>query len=60
MIGALNRAVRNRRPRHREIDWNRTVRANLKHYQPEYKTVVPETRIGHGRKGAAMAMATLT
>ena len=26
-----------------EIDWNRTIRANLRHYQPEYKTIVPET-----------------
>ena len=52
--GALNRSVRNRRPRHREIDWNRTIRANLKNYQPEYKTVVPETRIGFGRKRNAL------
>ena len=50
VIGALNRATRTRRPRHNEIDWNRTIRANLKHYQPEYKTIVPETRIGFGRK----------
>lgn len=48
--GALNRAARNRRPRHNEIDWLRTIRANLKHYQPEYRTVVPETRIGYGRR----------
>ncbi len=54
VIGALNRAVRNRRPRYREIDWNRTVRANLKHYQAEYRTVVPETRIGHGRKRSSL------
>ncbi|HSU67804.1 MAG TPA: VWA domain-containing protein [Tepidisphaeraceae bacterium] len=54
IAGALNRAVRNRRPRHREIDWNRTIRANLKHYQPEYKTIVPETRIGYGRKRSAL------
>jgi Mg-chelatase subunit ChlD len=54
VAGALNRAVRNRRPRHNEIDWNRTIRANLKHYQPEYKTVVPETRIGYGRKRSAL------
>ena len=26
---ASNRATRNRRPRHNEIDWNRTIRANL-------------------------------
>jgi Mg-chelatase subunit ChlD len=54
VTGALNRAVRNRRPRHREIDWNRTIRANLKNYQPEYKTIVAETRIGHGRKRNAL------
>ncbi|MFN0133601.1 MAG: VWA domain-containing protein [Phycisphaerales bacterium] len=50
VIGALKRSTRTRRPRHSEIDWNRTIRANLKHYQPEYKTIVPETRIGCGRK----------
>jgi Mg-chelatase subunit ChlD len=50
IAGALNRSIRTRRPRHSEIDWHRTVRANLKHYQPDYRTVVPETRIGFGRK----------
>lgn len=50
VIGALKRSTRTRRPRHAEIDWNRTIRANLRHYQPEYKTIVPETRIGYGRK----------
>jgi Mg-chelatase subunit ChlD len=54
VTGALNRSIRNRRPRHREIDWNRTIRANLKNYQPEYKTVIPETRIGFGRKRNAL------
>lgn len=54
VTGALHRSVRNRRPRHREIDWNRTIRANLKHYQPEYHTVVPETRIGFGRKRSSL------
>ncbi|MCX5688883.1 MAG: VWA domain-containing protein [Planctomycetota bacterium] len=48
--GALKRSTRTRRPRHHEIDWNRTIRANLKHYQAEYRTIVPETRIGYGRK----------
>ena len=52
--GSLNRAARNRRPRHNEMDWNRTIRANLKHYQPEYRTVVPERRIGFARRGATM------
>lgn len=48
--GALNRAARNRRPRHVEIDWNRTIRANLRHWQAEYRTLVPQTLIGYGRK----------
>ena len=54
VIGSLHRATRNRRPRHNEIDWHRTIRANLKHYQPEYKTIVPEVRIGFGRKRNAL------
>ena len=51
---ACNRATRSRRPRHSEIDWQRTIRANLKHYQPAYRTVIPETRIGYGRKRSAL------
>ncbi|MEX8193491.1 VWA domain-containing protein [Comamonas guangdongensis] len=50
VAGALDRSQRNRRPRHAEIDWNRTIRANLRHWQPEYQTIVPETLIGYGRK----------
>ncbi|MBP6677327.1 MAG: VWA domain-containing protein, partial [Vitreoscilla sp.] len=48
--GALDRSQRNRRPRHAEIDWHRTIRANLKHWQPDYRTVVPQTLLGYGRK----------
>ncbi|MFJ4025944.1 VWA domain-containing protein [Paenarthrobacter sp. NPDC089989] len=48
--GALNRSARTRRPRHRDIDWNRTIAANLKHYQPAYRTVVPERLLGHARR----------
>jgi Mg-chelatase subunit ChlD len=54
--GSLNRAVRNRRPRHSEIDWQRTIRANLKNYQPEYKTIIAETRIGYGRKKTSSSL----
>jgi Mg-chelatase subunit ChlD len=32
-----------------DIDWNRTIAANLKHYLPEYRTIVPERLIGYGR-----------
>ena len=52
--GALNRSARNRRPKYRDIDWPRTIRANLKHYQPQYRTIVPEVRIGFGRRRQAM------
>ena len=54
VTGSLSRAVRNRRPRYNEIDWNRTIRANLRHYQPDLNTLIPETRIGYGRKGQAL------
>ena len=54
VAGSLDRAARNRRPRHAEIDWPRTIRANLRHYQPEYRTIIPATRIGFGRKRRAL------
>jgi len=47
--GALNRSQRTRRPRHADIDWPRTIRANLRHYQPQHRTIVPETLVGHTR-----------
>jgi Mg-chelatase subunit ChlD len=52
--GALNRAARINRPRHSDIDWNRTIRANLKHYQAEHHTVIPERLIGYGRRTTAV------
>jgi Mg-chelatase subunit ChlD len=54
ITGALNRSSKNRRPKHNEIDWRSTIEKNLKHYQPEYKTIIPEVRIGYGRKRKAM------
>ncbi len=50
ITGSLNRSARNRRPRHNEINWHATIQRNLKHYQPDYKTIIPEVRIGYGRK----------
>ena len=38
-----------------EIDWHRTIRANLKHYQPERRTVVPERLVGYGRQRSVAA-----
>lgn len=48
--GALNRAARTRRPKLHDVDWNRTIAANLKHYLPEHKTVVPERLVGFARR----------
>ncbi|MFG1991567.1 VWA domain-containing protein [Actinoplanes sp. NPDC048988] len=52
--GALNRAARINRPKHADIDWDRTIRANLKHYQAEHRTVIPERLIGYGRRTTAV------
>jgi Mg-chelatase subunit ChlD len=53
--GAINRAQRTRRPKHSDIDWGRTILANLRHYQQEHKTVVPETLIGVQRRARTRA-----
>lgn len=47
--GALRRSARTRRPRAADIDWDRTVRANLHHWQPRERTIVPERLVGHAR-----------
>lgn len=52
--GALDRAAVTRRPRHRDIDWDRTIRRNLRHYQPDYRTVIPETLLGHARRASSL------
>ena len=48
--GALNRASRTTHPRLNDINWSRTIAANLGNYLPELKTVVPERLIGYGRR----------
>jgi Mg-chelatase subunit ChlD len=50
VTGALHRASRTRRPRPNDIDWNRTILANLEHYQPEYQTIIAEELVGYGRR----------
>jgi Mg-chelatase subunit ChlD len=47
--GALNRSARTHRPRPADIDWGATIAANLKHYLPEHRTVVPERLVGYAR-----------
>jgi Mg-chelatase subunit ChlD len=49
--GAVDRRKRSTRPRHSDIDWPRTIRANLRHYQKAHNAIVPERLIGHARRG---------
>ncbi len=56
VTGALNRASRTSRPkRPADIDWDRTIRANLRHYLPQYRTIVPDRLVGYARKQQAVA-----
>jgi Mg-chelatase subunit ChlD len=55
VTGALNRAARVRRPKPGDIDWNRTIAANLARYVPEHRTVIPERLIGYGRRQPGVA-----
>jgi len=48
--GALNKAQHTYRPRFNEIDWDRTIRLNLKNYQPEQGTIIVERLVGHEHK----------
>jgi Mg-chelatase subunit ChlD len=52
--GSLDRATRTRRPRFKEINWGRTIHKNLKHYQPDQRTIIPETLVGYGRKRSSL------
>ena len=55
VTGALDRATRTSRPRRlADVDWNRTIRANLRHYQPDERTIVAERLIGYGRRQQAV------
>lgn len=53
--GALSRSQRTRRPRPADIDWLRTIEANLRHYLPDRRTVVPERVLGHARRRRGIA-----
>ena len=52
--GGVHRATRNFRPRFNEIDWHQTILKNLRHYQPELKTVIPDQLIGYGRRRSGL------
>jgi VWA domain containing CoxE-like protein len=53
--GALARSARTRRPRPGDIDWPMTISANLRHWIPEHRTLVPERLVGHGRRQRSLA-----
>lgn len=48
--GSLNRANRTNRPRPSDIDWRRTIHKNLKHYQTDLGTIIPESLVGYARR----------
>jgi Mg-chelatase subunit ChlD len=48
--GAVDKSRRTSQPRFADIDWPRTIRANLQHYQAEHRTIVPERLVGFMRK----------
>lgn len=53
--GSLNRASHSRRPKRlQDINWPRTIRANLKHWQADYQTIIPHELHGHPRQQSAL------
>ncbi len=54
VLGSLSRSQRTSRPRPGEIDWDRTIRRNLKNFVPERGTIVPEKVVGYARKRSSL------
>ncbi|MFD1934159.1 VWA domain-containing protein [Nonomuraea mangrovi] len=55
IAGALDRTARTHRPkRAADIDWDRTIRVNLRHYLPDRRTLVPSTLVGYARRQSAV------
>ena len=53
--GAVARATRTHRPRPADIDFDRTIRANLRHYDALRRTVIAERLVGRGRRRTSLA-----
>jgi Mg-chelatase subunit ChlD len=53
--GALDRSRRTSRPRFADIDWPRTIQANLRNYQVKYRSIVPERLVGFLRRQRRIA-----
>ncbi|MCO1579557.1 MULTISPECIES: VWA domain-containing protein [unclassified Crossiella] len=56
VTGAVDRARRTRRPRLSDVDWDATIKANLRHYQPAQRTVVVDQLIGAQRRSRSSAL----
>ncbi|WP_241833246.1 VWA domain-containing protein [Streptomyces caatingaensis] len=54
LTGALDRSARTARPRPRDLDWDRTIRANLGNYLPEHRALVPERLVGRARAARSL------
>jgi Mg-chelatase subunit ChlD len=54
--GAVDHSQRTRRPRAADIDWPTTIKANLRHYQPDQRTLVVETLTGRKRRSRSAAL----
>ncbi len=52
--GALSRTARTNRPLASDIDWNRTIARNLKTFQPDLNTIIPERLVGFRRAGRSV------
>jgi hypothetical protein len=52
--GRKNKSQKKRNPKKNCIDWNSTILKNLRHYQPEYKTIIPEVLIGYTNRRREM------
>ncbi|MFT3879213.1 MAG: VWA domain-containing protein [Gemmatales bacterium] len=52
--GALHRATQTARPKANEINWHRTIRKNLKNYQPDPKTIIADKLVGYGRRHSSL------
>ena len=50
VTGAIDRSRRTSRPRPGEIDFDRTIRRNLKNYLPDRGTVIAEHLVGYARR----------
>lgn len=48
--GSIDRSRKTSRPRFADIDWHRTIQANLRHYLPDRRTIIPEKLIGFMRR----------